>query len=172
MSLKKIRSIIALSLWVIGLMSNLEAAPISSEPVHLEADSVDIDEQKGISVYRGNVVLNQANMRLSAVEIQVFSHKGKLQKIIAKGNPVKTEVTPEGGRPPIFGTSLEVEFHAAQRLVIMQNSAKLSQGRNEFQGHRIEYNMDKNLISAHKSTNGNERVKVIIHPQDTNLQKK
>ena len=36
------------------------------QPIHIEADSVDIDDKKGVSIYRGNVRMTQGSIVLTA----------------------------------------------------------------------------------------------------------
>ena len=59
------------------------------QPIELAADSVDIDESKGMSIYRGDVDLRQGSMHLRADVVTVHQNNRKPTKIIAEGRPVK-----------------------------------------------------------------------------------
>ena len=43
------------------------------QPIHISADNALRDEKKGITIYRGNVVLNQGSLHISANRITDFS---------------------------------------------------------------------------------------------------
>ncbi|MBA1331005.1 LptA protein, partial [Candidatus Endoriftia persephone str. Guaymas] len=63
------KSINSVSLLLLLLLLPLQARALSGDreqPIYLEADSVEIDEASGVSVYIGNVVVSQGSMRLEA----------------------------------------------------------------------------------------------------------
>ena len=66
----------------------LSAAALESDrnqPIELAADSVDIDEGKGVSIYRGDVDLRQGSIRLRADVVTVHQDKRRPSRIVARG---------------------------------------------------------------------------------------
>ena len=53
------------------------------KPIELEADSANLDDKKGISIYRGNVILTQGSTKLNASELTLY-HDKKRKLIKAK----------------------------------------------------------------------------------------
>ena len=54
-----------------------------SQPIDLEADSADIDDLKGISIYTGNVILTQGSMVIKSSKLTLYTNKDKeLEKAI------------------------------------------------------------------------------------------
>ena len=58
------------------------------QPVLVEADSADIDDAKNMSVYSGNVEIQQGSLRILADKVTVYHEERKPQRIVAEGQPV------------------------------------------------------------------------------------
>jgi len=137
-----------------------------NDPINIEADKATLNEKEGKSVYTGNVVLTQGDIRVSAEVITVLSQAGKLSRITATGNPViyrqdslKNDITAE---------ARHLNYFANESRIVLQENAKLSQGRNSFSGNQIEYHTDTEVVTAAVSAQGTERVQVTIHPEEQN----
>jgi len=86
-------------------------------PVHLSADRIDIDQKKGLSLYRGHVVFKQGTLRLTAARAEVQNRANLLETVTAKGKPVTFRHRPEGQKEFVEGTAGRAVYHAlAQRL--------------------------------------------------------
>jgi len=143
--------------------------PLTQLPIHIEADTVDLDEPKGISVYRGNVKIRQGDLSMQADTLTVHVVDGTIHRLKAEGKPVTLHRQSE---PPLRAEAVEMEYFAAEGRVVFAGQAHLWQGLNEFSGNRIEYLMEKDLITASKSQSGDQRVQVILHPQKKQAPKK
>lgn len=55
------------------------------QPIELVADSVDIDETKGVSIYKGDVDLRQGSMHLRADIVTVYQVDRKTTKVVVQG---------------------------------------------------------------------------------------
>nr|WP_243403706.1 lipopolysaccharide transport periplasmic protein LptA [Shimia abyssi] len=60
----------------------------TSEPVEVTADSLSVDQNDGSAVFKGNVNIAQADMRMSADQVNVFYSAGGqgIEKLIADGD--------------------------------------------------------------------------------------
>lgn len=161
-SKRYINFIVALTTIFIGFGVNAE----SKDPINIEADNAKIIEKEGKSVYSGNVVLLQGNIRMTADTVIVQSSNGKLTQIIAHGKPVTyyKKNQPEGD--DISGEANLLEYHATENRILLLDNARLSQGRTAFSGNRIEYNTVTDIVTAEVSKTGKERVQVIIQPDE------
>ncbi len=65
-------------------------------PVNLRADRIDVDQKKGLSVYRGHVVFSQGSLRLTAARAEVQSRASVVETVTAEGKPVTFRHLPEG----------------------------------------------------------------------------
>jgi len=136
----------------------------SKEPINIEADNAKIIEKEGKSIYTGNVLLIQGNIRLTADKLIVSSTNGKLSHITAHGKPVKYHEKGLTENNNISGEAEVLEYFAADDRILLINNAKLSQGGTTFGGNRIEYNTATDVVTAEVSNTGEERVQVTIQP--------
>lgn len=133
------------------------------QPIHIEADSVTIDDRSGLSTYQGNVELRQGSMHLSAQRITVFGLRSPT-KIVAEGDPVRFRQRPDGKGQDARGEASRLEYLTDQNKLMLLGKAKLSQGDNVFQSHRIEYDVSRARVRAGEKSPGSERVRVTLQP--------
>lgn len=141
-------------------------------PLTIEADQAKINEKAGVSTYRGNVLVKRDTIEVHADEITVQSRDGKFDKIIAIGKPVKFSREGDEKSAGLAGEAQHLEFLADSEKVILIDNARLSQGKNTFSGHRIEYDSISDVVTAgisgaEQPTAGDtdQRVRVTIHPE-------
>ena len=162
--------------WGVPLLLALVLAPIgparglpldSDQPIHLEADRVEINDSTGESIYQGKVALRQGSMRLWADKITAYNGDRGLQRVIAIGNPVRFQQQRGGGEPDINAHAKRMEYQADKRLIILLHDAQLQQGRNTFRSERIEYDMAREAVSATGSSDQKRqgRVEMTIDPK-------
>ena len=143
------------------------ASALSSDqdqPIYLEADSVDIDEESGISIYLGNVQLTQGSMRLLADKISVYRKDDRTERIVAIGRPVKFRQRQDDEPEEVTGEALTMEYFVNDEMVHLIGDAVLTQGEDDFRSDRITYYRDRSLVKAGASAEGKERVRAVISP--------
>lgn len=150
-------------------LAGAQAAPALStdkdQPISIEADRADIDDNKGISVYQGNVVVTQGSLRLAADTVTVYSPKRNLQKLVAQGAPARFKQRPNGEQEDMRAQALRMEYSVETEKLLLLDGAHLWQAKNEFSGNRIEYDTVNDVVTASKAPSGKERVQVIIQPK-------
>ena len=130
------------------------------QPIELAADSVDIDESKGISTYRGDVDLRQGSMHLKADVVTVHQNKRNPTKIIAEGRPVKFQQTTDNGL--VKGEAMRAEYEVNSENLVMIGDAVLIQGKDTMRSDRIVYDRVKSVVKAGAAAKGKERVRISI----------
>lgn len=147
---------------VFGLTSDRQ------QPIHIEADSVTLNDAAGTAVYRGNVHFTQGTTHLEAEEVTVYSaDREKVDKVIADGDPATFRQRPDNQPEDVRGQARHIEYYADNERVILVRDAHLWQGKNEFSGSRIEYNIAAETVKA-QSDDEQGRVQVIIQPRPSN----
>jgi lipopolysaccharide export system protein LptA len=157
---------VALFVLAIGTGSEQSRALSSDkdQPIELEADGVELDEGRGVSVYRGNVVLNQGTMRLNADRLTVTHTGTRPTKIVAEGRPVRFRQLPDDSKEFVYGRAQRAEYSVDSEELVLIGDARLEQGKDSFQSDRIVYNRIKSRIKAGAAAEGKERVKITITP--------
>ena len=138
----------------------------TGDPINIEADNAKLNEKEGKSIYSGNVLLIQGNIRVTADVVTVFSNGGRLTKISATGKPVKYQQRNQPKEDDIQGEANLLEYFASEDRVVLSDDAKLTQGHTFFSGNRIEYNTKTDIVTAAVSDTGKQRVQVTIQPPD------
>ncbi len=133
-------------------------------PVLIEASEVLIDEPKGVSVYRGEVLFQQGGMSLRADRVSVFSDKRTLHRIESEGTPVRFEIVGEAGET-IRAEAKTMSYQMSDGRLLMEGEAQLWQGGNHFSGGRIEFDIYNDRVLASHQGSENQRVRVVIQPE-------
>lgn len=154
------------ALLLLGLPAPAPALPADREqPIFIEADSVEIDDARGISIYRGNVHYTQGTTELTADEATVYTENRRLKKLVAKGRPARYRTLPEGEQVKMTAEALTIIYYADREVYEFHDKAHLWHKGNEFFGAFISYDALRDLVSARKGEDGEDRVRVIIMPE-------
>jgi len=147
------------------LLACAGAAALESDrdqPIELAADSVDIDEGKGLSTYKGDVDLRQGTIRVRADVVTVHQNGRKPSKIVAQGRPVKFEQQSTKG--PVKGEAQRVEYEVNSENLVLIGDAVLTQGNDSMRSDRIIYDRVKSVVKAGAAAEGKQRVRISIEP--------
>lgn len=151
---------------------NIVSIPVSfalegdaSQPISIESNSGFYDDKKGISIYKGEVVVIQGGMRLDANKLVVYLENREIQKMVATGTPVKFKQTPEEGKEDVHGNSLIAEYYPETKVLIMLEEAVVWQGGNSTASERIEYDRISEVLKAGDGKSAAKRVRVILQPK-------
>ncbi|GBE47093.1 lipopolysaccharide export system protein LptA precursor [bacterium BMS3Bbin12] len=143
------------------------APPVDrNQPIHLSAERADINEHTGVSVFTGHVVLSQGGMRLWSDTLTVYHDpQDKITRMVAKGDPARFREQPKAQGRPITGSARRVDYDVRAGIVVLEQDAQLLQGKNRFQGPRIEYDRDQDVVKAGPAGGAGGRVKITLQPK-------
>ena len=159
---------LSITLAVLAMCGAAPAFALSSDkeqPINVEADSVEIDHNTGISVYTGNVTLTQGSIHLDADTVTLYSRNNDIEKAIAEGKPAHYRQRPDGKSEDVRAQSLRMEYYTGTGKLVLLDGAHVWQEQNQFSGNRIEYDVERSVVNASKAKSGRERVQVIIQPR-------
>jgi lipopolysaccharide export system protein LptA len=131
-------------------------------PIELAADSVDIDEGRGVSIYRGDVDLRQGSMRLQADVVTVHQRGRRPARVEAEGRPVR--FTQQSARGPVKGEARRMEYDIDSENLVLQGDAVLVQGQDSMRSDRIVYDRERAVVKAGAAADGRQRVRISIQP--------
>lgn len=134
------------------------------QPVEIVADSADIDEVRGVSIYRGKVEVRQGSMRLYADEVTIYHPDKKAQRIEAVGKPVRFSQALDNQPNELQAQALRAEYVINGDELQLLDSAEVRQGADSFRSDRITYDRKSGLIRGGTSAKGKERVQVTVSP--------
>jgi lipopolysaccharide export system protein LptA len=150
-----------------------------NQPIEIEADSAELDDKKGVTLYEGNVVVTQGSIRMTGDLMTVhYTQNNELDTVVLTGKPATYRQLPDKSDVYDESEALRMEFYKSKNLIVLINQAKVKQKDVRFSGDRIEYDTENSRIRARGSvTTGGApateegavepekgRVKIIIKP--------
>lgn len=124
----------------------------ADQPIEIEADFAELDEQEGRTVYSGNVVVVQGSIRMTGARLLVnFDDAQQLEEVYMSGSPATFRQRPDGADADITGEALKIEYFADSSLLHLIENARLTRGGQLFEGARINFDTERSVITARSS---------------------
>ncbi|HID44287.1 MAG TPA: lipopolysaccharide transport periplasmic protein LptA [Chromatiaceae bacterium] len=136
-------------------------------PVEIEADSADIDQKTTTTTYRGRVKIKQGSMELHADMVVITYRNRKPGTLTATGRPASFRQKPEKDKPWVSGKGRKIVYDINSEELTLTGDAVLTQNDDSFRSDRIVYDRVKARLKAGAAASGSERVRVRIHPNNT-----
>ncbi len=147
------------------------------QPIQVEADGMEIDEGKGVTIYSGDVEMVQGSIRIKADKIYIFQSEGNTDRLEAEGKPVYFRQRPDGKKEDVKGNALRIEYNTNSELLYMVGDAVLYPGDgHKLTSQRITYDRVKAVmkagaaVSKGKSVKKSGRVKTVLAPRKKSTQ--
>ena len=143
------------------------------QPIEVAADYAELDDAKGLTIYKGDVVVTQGSMKVTGDELTVtYTEAGDMDTMIVIGKPAHFEQMPDNSKVKDEAEALRIEYYSLKNLMYLIKKAVMKQEDSHLSGDKIEYNTLTNKIiskgSAKASSDknskkdGNGRVKIIL----------
>ncbi len=129
-------------------------------PIHITADTAELNDKTGISIYRGKVEMIQGTTILRGDVITIYSPDKKVNKVVSIGNLATYQETTDDGKV-VYAEAEEMVYNRLESKIELFRSAKLTEEDNIFTSEHIVYFIDEELLDAGTSK---DRVKMTIYP--------
>ncbi|WP_447926217.1 lipopolysaccharide transport periplasmic protein LptA [Vreelandella sp. EE27] len=143
------------------------AAQTSQAPVEVEADRLDLDQRAGTAVYSGNVDIRQGEMQITGDRVEISRNDaGELSQAVATGERAYLRNQLENDEGPMEGWARRIVYHVSERRIELIDQAELHQRADRFQGGRLEYFIDREVVQARSDVSGsdNQRIRMTLQP--------
>lgn len=149
---------------------SLNARQEADLPITIQADSATVSELEGTSVYRGNVIIEQGSLRITADEILIESQALRPLTIVAKSIDEATgharfEQATQGTKGNILAQGELIRYNVSLQKLEISGHASLTQGLDRYEGDNLSYDLPKGLLSVHSKDGENGRINLIINPK-------
>ena len=159
-------------LWNRCLLPALILLPIDSgalssdreQPMLIEADRAELDDSKGISIYRGNVKVTQGTLLLTGDIMTVYNKGNDVEKVIMEGQPATYQQRPDNKDKDVRARALHMEYYTNPEKIILIKQAEVEQEGDVLRSERIEYDVPTDKVNA-GTDQPNERVRITIQPR-------
>lgn len=135
----------------------------STKPINIQADSAEINDDTGISTYRGNVKITQGSTILTGDIVILETVNKKVKKIISEGKLSTFKQTTDDGRK-INAEAEKMVYSITGNKIVLTKNAKLTEAGNTFSSDKITFYTDKEIVTA-GSSSGNDRVNITVFPE-------
>jgi lipopolysaccharide export system protein LptA len=170
----------ALLLVALIIAGDLEALTSDKDqPIEIEADNAELDDKKGVTIYRGNVVVTQGSIHMTGDTMTVYyTESNDLDTVIMEGQPATYRQLPDDSEVYDEAEALRMEYHELKNLIVLIDNAVVKQEGLRFSGNRIEYDTERSQIKARgrtateisddaggQETEKGDRVRITIKPK-------
>jgi len=144
------------------------------QPIEIEADAAELDDQKSVTTYTGNVIVVQGSIRMTGDKMTVYyTRDNDLDTVIMEGRPATYRQLPDNSEIYDEAEALRMEYYGLKNLIVLIENAVVKQEELRFSGNRIEYDTERSQIRARgqaesdaaKPPGENGRVKITIKPK-------
>jgi lipopolysaccharide export system protein LptA len=161
----------------VWLLFSLPATALAEEsdrdqPIELEADTVTVNDAKKISIYTGNVILNQGTLQIKADKMIVREDQDGFQHSTCTGNPTTFKQKRTGKDEWMQGSGQRIEYNARMDKVQLYTNAWVKRGEDIVNGDYISYDANAEYAEVIGGTKANpngtagSRVKATIQPKN------
>ena len=160
-----------------GLSTLLAAIPAwalptdREQPIRVQADSAELDDAKGVAVYRGGVVITQGTLKITGDTVTITQDKnGDIEVFTSVGKPAYYEQKPAEDKPVVKAYGLTIQYFAVNERIVLIAQAKVIQEGNTFEGEKIVYDTQRQIVNAGRATGSNvttprPRIDMMIQPR-------
>lgn len=122
--------------------------------IRIQADSAVVDDKRGVSTYRGNVVVDQGTLHITADQVQITSKRNEVVKVVASTDEDSKRLAhyqqlPDNGDQLVQADARQITWLVEQRQLLLEGEARLTQTRDtSFSGATIHYDASKGTVNA------------------------
>jgi lipopolysaccharide export system protein LptA len=136
----------------------------NQQPIHVEADSLEVRDSDNISIYTGNVKLTQGSLEIHSDRLTLYFDDNKILTLMQMTGSPATFRQLNDSNLEITGEALEMKYSESESTLLLLEKAKLTQGADIIESNKINLNIDSNSIEA-GSVEPENRVRMLIQPK-------
>ncbi len=133
-----------------------QTTPQGQKPLIIKANEMLINHAEKQAVYRGQVETRQGDLTMHSERLVISYTSEEIQKAHAYGQPVRIERGTQHGR------AHEAIFDQASRSLLLIGEARLVEGDNLLEGHRIRYLLDQRRVEVHGAPGSGPRARAVF----------
>lgn len=144
----------------------------SNQPINVQADSAEMDDKRGVAIYRGDVVITQGTLKITGDTVTITLDKnGDIDIFTSEGKPAYYEQLPSENKEIVQAYGLTIQYFAANEKIIIIDQAKVIQQGNTFRGEKIVYDTKREIVTAGRGKQGTittpePRIDMVIQPRN------
>lgn len=144
------------------------------KPLHIESNSLNVDDAKHISTFNGKVELTQGTLRVTAEKIVVTQDAAGNQFCVATGKLASFRQKREAVNEFVEGYGERIEYNSLTGTVDFYVHARVKRDRDDVRGDHITYSTQTEIFHvggrADSKNPENTRVHATIQPKNKSPQ--
>ena len=142
------------------------------QPIRIQADAAMVDESRGTSIYRGNVIIHQGTLQVTADEVEIYTADNQVIQIIAKaakdpGELAHYEQRTNDANDMVSAEARKITYLVQEERLHLAGNAKLQQVGDIFTGELLYYDLGRGIVNL-DSGGSKGRVNMTISPKQPN----
>ena len=134
------------------------------QAIEIQSRSAIREEKRGLTVYEGDVTIRQGSILIRADKVTVITTGDQVSRIVCTGNPAHYQQQPKPGDKPVIARANTIEYLLDQDIIQLIANASLEQAGATLSGERIDYDLKQEIIKARGDASGNQRIRMVIPP--------
>jgi lipopolysaccharide export system protein LptA len=141
-----------------------------NQPIKIQADRAERDDKLGVTIYAGDVEIDQGTLHLEADKVVIESEADEPTLIIATGSPAKLRQLPAPDKEVVHALANTIKYYLDKEQVILIDNASIRQQGSIVNSERIDYFIADGKVKAQGnaySSSRKRRVEMVIPPKKT-----
>lgn len=136
--------------WLSFLAPNAFALSTDKDQdIEIEADTAELDDSTGITVYLGNVIVTQGTLKMTGDKMTIYHDENdEVELVVMVGRPATYRQLPDDATIYDEAESLRMEYYEQKQFAILIEQAEVRKPDSTMRGKRIEYDTEKNIVKA------------------------
>lgn len=158
-----------LALWAVVVLLLQQSAALQAlpedrlQPIRISADKAVRDERRGLTIYSGNVRMEQGTLEIEADTITIYRIQEEGDKIVAQGQPARLQQQPEPGEELVRARANTIEYFKLEDRVQLREQATIEQDGSTIRSESIDYLIVDQVVRANSAASSEEnRVEVFL----------
>ncbi len=136
------------AVWALASASAWALPEDAEQPIHIRAESAEIERQQGRIVYLGSVRVEQGSLRVNAARMVVDYDEGRVVRITATGAPAHYRQDLEDDAGQVEADASTIVYHTRESRIDLKGDAHLEQQGNSLNGDHIRYDIVAGRVDA------------------------
>jgi len=135
----------------------------SEQPIHIQAEKLVAENQSGILIFTGQVLVRQGNLIISADRIEAYFEPKirEVNRIVARGNVRMSQ-------KDWIGVGEKADYDVGRGVLILTGSPRIWQGEDQVEGERIKLDIsrDRFEVESAQARVGSKRLEELKRGQE------
>ncbi len=138
----------------------------TEQPIHIRAESAEIERREGRIVYIGAVRVEQGTLRVLAERMVVDYEAGKVVRITATGTPARYRQALADDAGDVDADASTIVYHTRESRIDLAGNAHLEQRGNSLSGDLIRYDIVAGRVDAGARDQGPVHTTLMPSPRE------